>query len=174
MTNLPALFSNFTHSVASGPFITYHHLPIHPFPNGLFFHPYSMNTNPSRNSPNQTLWDQSIWATIVSTQLFHSHVRHHCDMCECVLSFVTTPCTNTHNQIKPPPHCPRWVRVRVSHSPQIHYCTVHNIHLDYFWCLHAHDHISLFSLYSTPRQQSTLNAWCYHVSSNGSSPKNAI
>jgi len=65
-------------------------------------------------------------------------------MCECVLSFVTTPCTNTHNLIKPPPNCPKWVRVGVSLSPEIHYCTVHDIHLDYFG---VHDiHLDYFGV----------------------------
>jgi len=36
MTDSPTLFLYFTHSVPSGPFITNHNIPIHPFPNGLF------------------------------------------------------------------------------------------------------------------------------------------
>ena len=53
-----------------------------------FLHPHYFKTNHSWNSPIQLLSDRSIWGTTTSTQLSHVQIRHHCDMCERVLSFI--------------------------------------------------------------------------------------
>ena len=54
----------------------------------FFLYPHYFKTNHSRNSPMTLLSDRSIWGTTTSTQLSHIHIRHRCDMCEWVLSFI--------------------------------------------------------------------------------------
>ena len=54
----------------------------------LFLYPHYFKTNHCRNSPMKLLSDRFIWGTTTSTQLSHIYIRHHCDMCEWVLSFI--------------------------------------------------------------------------------------
>jgi len=53
-----------------------------------FLHSHYFKTNHSRNSPIQLLSDRSIWDTTTSTQPSRIQIRHYCDMCEWVLSFI--------------------------------------------------------------------------------------